>query len=90
MPLKVFVGGTQFELPKNFLFPEELGGSARNLGHEHGRRRPRIASQPVDHLADLLSARFREADTAFDAPGGERHQALLDDVAGVLEIGRER
>ena len=87
-PSKVFVGGTQFELPKNFLFPEELAGSARNLGHEHGRR-PCIAGQPFNQFADLVTLGFREADATFDALGGKRHQALFDDIAGMLEVGCE-
>jgi hypothetical protein len=52
-------------------------------GGEHGRSSACVAGQPFDHLADLLSAGFREADAAFDSLGGERHQALLDDVAGI-------
>jgi len=66
----------------------DVAGRARVLGHEHGRRCPRIAGQPLD-LADFLSTGLRKADPAFDVFGGKRHQALLDDIAGMLEIGRE-
>src|SRR6202140_3958241 len=77
------------DLSKHLLFAEELAGRPRVFGDEHGRGRPCVADQPVHHFTDLLPADFREADTAFDALGGKRHQALLDDIAGVLEIGRE-
>jgi len=63
--------------------------SWRVLGHEHGSGGPRVAGQPFDHLADLLAAGFREADATPYALGGQRHQTLLDDIAGMLEIGRE-
>ena len=43
----------------------------------------------IELFADLLPAGFREADAAFDALGGKRHQALLDDIAGMFEVGRE-
>jgi hypothetical protein len=58
-------------------------------GHEHGRCRPCVADQPIHHFTDLLPADFREADAAFDALGGKRHEALLDDIAGMPEVGGE-
>src|SRR5258707_2301388 len=88
-PSEVFFGSTRFDLSKDLLFAEELAGRARVFGHEHGRCRPCVADQSVYHFADLLPADFREADAPFDALGGKRHQALLDDIAGMLEIGRK-
>ena len=67
-PPEVFVGGTQFELSKDFLFAEQLAGRARVLGHEHGRRCPRFAGQPLD-LADFLSTGLRKADPRLAASG---------------------
>jgi hypothetical protein len=88
-PSKVLVGRPQFKFPKDFLLTEELAGRARVFGHEHGRGRPCVACQPVDHFADFPSVCLREADAAFDLLGCKRHQTLLDDVAGMIEIGRK-
>jgi len=33
----------------------DVAGRARVLGHEHGRRCPRIAGQPLDHLLDDIA-----------------------------------
>src|ERR1700726_4564950 len=88
-PSEVLFGCTRFDLSKDLLFAEELAGRARVFGHEYGRGRPCVADQPVHHFTDLLPAGFREADATFDALGGKRHQALLDDIAGMLEVGCE-
>src|SRR6266404_1113962 len=45
--------------------------------------------QPLEHGADLGLAFGREGEAAFQALGGDRDQALVDDVAGMFEIGDE-
>src|ERR1700719_3870071 len=88
-PSEVFFGCAGFDLAEDFLFAEKLASHPRVFGHKHRCGPPRAAHQSVHHLADLMTAGFRKADAAFDALGGKRHQALLDDVAGMLDVGRE-
>src|ERR1700731_2184877 len=86
---EVFFGRTRFDLSKDLLFAEKLAGCPWVFGDEHGRSPARVADQPLHHFTDLLPASFREADAAFDAFGGKRHQALLHYIAGMLDVGRE-
>src|SRR6516164_433191 len=87
---EVFVGCSQFEFAEDFFFAEQPASGAWVFGHADRRRGPRIADQPLHHLADFRANGLGEADAAPDALGGLRHQAFLDDVAGMLEIGRDR
>ena len=75
---------------KTSFSPSSCRAAPRVFGHEHGRGGPRVADQPLDHLPDFVAALASEkSDAALDALGGERHQALLEDIAGMLDVGRE-
>ena len=80
-------GRARFEIAKNLLFAKQTAGGARVVGHEYRGRGVHVADEPFEHRADFRLALDRKGEAALEPLGGDRHQIVLDDVAGMLEVG---
>ena len=56
---------------------------------EHVEGKPHVVHHAGMEVADFLQAFGREGVAVLDLLGGQFHQVLVDDVADMLEIGRE-
>ncbi|MGZ9087016.1 MAG: hypothetical protein ACXW3R_16120 [Rhodoplanes sp.] len=70
--------------------PRQAVSPAQVVGHEDGRRRAQVVSQPFKDGADFGAVLAREVEAALPSLGGEPHQVLGDDIAGMLQVGRKR
>ena len=86
---QMIVGGGLLQIPHAVLLRQQRAGRMQVAHHEHARRQMQIVQQVLMHVRDFLQALRREAQPLLDLLGGDLAQALVQDVADVLEVDRE-
>src|SRR6266702_777370 len=77
----------RLEIPEDLLFAEQTASRTRVIGYEHRSRGMHITDHAIEHGADLGLAFNRKGEASLEPLGGDRHQIVLHNVAGVLEVG---
>ena len=83
------LGGAALQVAKARFLGREQPRRPDISAHEYGCGRAQIGADPFQDGADFGLALLGEGEPAFQPLGGEWHQAAIDDVAGVLEVGGE-
>jgi hypothetical protein len=89
-PVQMIVDRSLLQVAHALLLGQERAGRVHVIQHEHARRQMQVVEQMLVHFADFLEALRREREPLLDLLGGDGAQALVDNVADVLEIDGER
>lgn len=84
------LGRGQFSRAQSRLLRDQLPGDLDVARHEHAEREFEVAHDLLMEGLQLRRALFRESEVPFDLLLSKLHQILVDNVADVLQVDRER
>src|SRR5262245_60795771 len=89
-PLEMTLGRRQLRSAQLHLVRDQLARLVEVAGHEYADRHPEAVENALVERLELVGALGRELQVALDLLDRELPQVLVDDVAGMLEVDRER